>query len=169
MRNARTNIISARIIVMDKKCDACEFLSHPTPKTQILETEYWSIGLGNNHAYFGRAYVTLKKHKNSLSSLSNEEWSDFEEIVRKLEKAYKDAFGAEPLNWGCFMNHAFRTEPFNPHVHWHIFPRYKVAPVFDGTTFADPLFGNFYDNSAERIVSSETAERIASKLRQQLS
>jgi diadenosine tetraphosphate (Ap4A) HIT family hydrolase len=67
------------------------------------------------------------------------------------------------------MNHAFRTEPFNPHVHWHIFPRYKVAPVFDGTTFADPLFGNFYDNSAERIVSSETAERIASKLRQQLS
>ena len=113
MRDARTNVISARIIVMDKKCDTCEFLSHPTPKTQILETEYQSIGSGNNHAYFGRAYVTLKKHKNSLSSLSNEEWSDFEEIVRKLEKAYKDAFGAEPLNWGCFMNHAFRTEPFN--------------------------------------------------------
>lgn len=155
---------------MDKQCDACEFLNNPTPETQILDTQYWSVGIdGHNHAYFGRAYVTLKEHKGSLSGLSQEEWADFEEIIRKLEKAYKDAFGAEPLNWGCFMNHAFRTEPFNPHVHWHIYPRYKIAPEFDGTTFDDPLFGNFYDDKAKRIVSSETAEAIASRLRQQLS
>lgn len=154
---------------MDKKCDACGFLSNPTPETQILDTEYWSVGIdGKNHAYLGRAYVTLKEHKPRLSNLNQQEWTDFEEIVRKLEKAYKDAFDAEPLNWGCFMNHAFRSEPFNPHVHWHIFPRYKVAPVFDNITFNDSLFGNFYDDKTERIVSSETIERIASRLRGQL-
>ena len=153
---------------MDKICDACEFLKNPTPKTQLLETEYWSVGIGNNHAYLGRAYVTLRSHKGSLSSLSQEEWSDFQEVVRKLEKAYKAAFGAEPLNWGCFMNHAFGAEPFNPHVHWHIFPRYKSAPTIEGMTFDDPLFGNFYDNKAERIVSDEIVEKVASTLRQQL-
>lgn len=155
---------------MDKKCDACNFLSNPTPETQILETKYWSVGIdGKNHAYLGRAYVTLKEHKPSLSSLSQDEWEDFQDIVRKLESAYKDAFGAEPLNWGCFMNHAFRSEPFNPHVHWHVYPRYKKAQEINGIMFDDLLFGNFYDNTAERIVDEDTVKEVASRLRQQLS
>jgi diadenosine tetraphosphate (Ap4A) HIT family hydrolase len=154
---------------MDKQCDACGFLKNPSPETQILDTKYWSVGIdGHNHAYLGRAYVTLKEHKANLSSLSQDEWADFQEIVRKLEKAYKSAFGAEPLNWGCFMNHAFRTKPFNSHVHWHIFPRYEVAPVLDCITFDDSLFGEFYDNNAERPVSAETVEHIASTLRQHI-
>jgi diadenosine tetraphosphate (Ap4A) HIT family hydrolase len=154
---------------MDKKCDACGFLENPTPETQILETEYWSVGIdGRNHAYLGRAYVTLKEHKANLSSLSQDEWTDFQEIVRKLEKAYKSAFGAEPLNWGCFMNHAFRTKPFNSHVHWHVFPRYEIAPTIDSITFEDPLFGEFYNDNAEKLVSTEVVEHIASKLRQHI-
>lgn len=151
---------------MDKKCEACEFLKHP--KHQILITNHWNVGIGNNQAYFGRAYVTLRAHKGSLSDLSNEEWSEFQEIVRKLEKAYKEVFGAEPLNWGCFMNHAFRSEPFNPHVHWHIFPRYKVAPVLNGVSYDDPLFGNFYDDTAEHMVSDEVVEQIVTKLKERL-
>ena len=154
---------------MDKKCDACNFLSNSTSETQILKTQYWSVGVdGENHAYLGRAYVTLKEHKPSLSSLSQDEWKDFQDIVTKLESAYKDAFGAEPLNWGCFMNHAFRSEPFNPHVHWHIYPRYKNAQVINDITFDDPLFGNFYDDTAERLVSEDTVKEIVSRLRQQL-
>jgi diadenosine tetraphosphate (Ap4A) HIT family hydrolase len=80
--------------VVDKKCDLCEFLKESGPKTQILITKHWSVGLGNNHAYFGRAYATLRTHKGSLSSLDKEEWEDFEEVVRRLEKAYKEVFGA---------------------------------------------------------------------------
>lgn len=151
---------------MNKKCDACEFLKEP--EHQILVTNNWNVGIGNNQAYFGRAFVTLRTHKGSLSSLSDEEWSEFQEIVQKLEKAYKETFGAEPLNWGCFMNYAFRTEPFNPHVHWHIFPRYKVAPVLNGVVYEDSLFGNFYDDNAERLVSNEVVGQIVSKLKKHL-
>ncbi len=154
---------------MDKICDACEFLKAPNKKTQILETEYWNMGIDNrNHAYLGRAYVSLKQHKGSLSELSQAEWDDFHAIVKTLEKAYKSAFGAEPLNWGCFMNHAFRTKPFNSHVHWHIYPRYETAPVIDGITFEDPLFGEFYDNNAERFVDEKVVEHIATRLRQNI-
>lgn len=66
------------------------------------------------------------------------------------------------------MNHAFRSEPFNPHVHWHIFPRYHKAPEIAGITFDDPLFGNFYDDTAERIVSDEVVNQIAERLKEQL-
>jgi len=154
---------------MDKKCDICEFQKNPQPQTQLLLTKHWNAGIGNNHAYLGRAYVSLRTHKGSLSELSSEQWLEFHELVRKLESAYKQAFGAEPLNWGCFMNHAFRTEPFNPHVHWHVFPRYKTAPVVAGMTFDDPLFGNFYDDNAERLVSDGVAAEIAATLRKHIS
>lgn len=150
---------------MNKKCDACEFLINPNTKTQILETEYWTVGIGSNQAYFGRAYATLKSHKGSLSSLNDDEWLDFKVLVKKIESSYKDVFGAEPLNWSCCMNHAFREEPFNPHVHWHIYPRYKTAPQIDDVKYDDILFGNMYDSKAERIVSDEIVEHIASKLR----
>lgn len=149
---------------MDKKCEACEFLKKPNLKTRILLTKNWDIGIGNNQAYFGRAYMTLRNHKGSLGTLTKDEWNDFEETVLRIEKAYKSVYGAEPLNWGCYMNHAFREEPFNPHVHWHIYPRYRVAPVLDGVSYDDKLFGNFYDSEAERLVDDVTVEKIASKL-----
>lgn len=149
---------------MDKKCDACEFLKKP--QNQILEAKYWCVGIGDNHAYLGRAFITLRSHKAKLGELNNEEWQEFQDIIGKLEVAYKQSLGAEPLNVGCFMNHAFRTDPANPHVHWHVYPRYKKAPEIDGVAYDDPLFGNFYDDNATRIVSDKIVEKIATKLRE---
>lgn len=151
---------------MSQNCDVCEFLEKP--KHQILLTDKWSIGLGNNHAYLGRAYVTLRTHKASLGELDDGDWREFEELVRKLENAYAKAFRAVPLNWGCFMNNAFQEEPVHPHVHWHIFPRYKQAPEFANITFDDPLYGHHYDPKAERNVSDEVVGQIADKLKQYL-
>lgn len=153
---------------MTKKCDACDFLRNPNPTTQILETEYWNVGVGNNHAYFGRAYATLKSHTGSLAAMSEQEWTDFQTLVATVEKSYKEVFGAEPLNWGCYMNHAFREKPYNPHVHWHIYPRYSKSPEVDGVIYEDPNFGSMYDSNAERIVGDEVVAQIAEKLRQNI-
>lgn len=148
---------------MDENCDACGFLKKP--KHQILVTEHWNVGLGNNQAYLGRAFVTLRTHKPSLGELSVEEWKDFEELVRRLEVAYISAFGAEPLNWGCYMNNAYRVNPAHPHVHWHIFPRYRTTPEIEGVLFEDKLFGEFYDNEAEYLVDDNFVSKIASILK----
>lgn len=153
---------------MNKKCDACDFLANPDPAVQILETKFWSVGLGPNQAYFGRAYMTLRNHKENLSSLSDEEWEDYRDAVRKLEKVYKDLLGAEPLNWSCCMNHAFREEPFNPHVHWHIYPRYSKVPEIDGVEYPDENFGNMYVSTKERMVDGEIVEKLAARLRNHL-
>ena len=151
---------------MDKKCDACEFLKEP--KNQILITENWSVGIGNDHPYLGRAFVTLKKHKGKISELNSDEWREFQEIVGKLEVAYRNAFGADVLNLECNMNHAFKSEPFNPHIHWHIYPRYKTAPEVAGIVFDDPLFGSHIDEDMVRIVSDEVVKQIATTLKQHI-
>ncbi|MEI7632567.1 MAG: hypothetical protein WCJ60_04605 [bacterium] len=101
-----------------------------------------------------------------MGQLSAEEWQDFQSIIGKLETAYKDAFGADVLNIECNMNHAFKTEPFNPHIHWHIYPRYKIAPEIAGKTFEDPLFGSHIDEDKVNIVSDEVVQQIVAKLKQ---
>ena len=139
---------------MNTDCHVCQLLKEPSE--QLLETKNWTVGVGNNQAYFGRAYVTLRTHKSSLGDLNKEEWAEFEEIVHQLETAYKAAFNAVPLNWGCFMNNAFRNGESNSHVHWHIFPRYRKAPELNGVIYDDPLYGEHYDPQAERPVDDET-------------
>ncbi len=148
---------------MNQNCDICAFLEKP--KHQIFLTDRWSVGLGNKQAYLGRAYVTLRAHKGSLGELDGDDWREFEGLVRKLESAYSKAFSAVPLNWGCFMNNAFQEDPAHPHVHWHIFPRYKQPPTLAGITFDDPFYGHHYNPKAERNVSDEVVEQIAEKLR----
>lgn len=153
---------------MDSVCDVCRFLNDKPLKNQILTTQHWTVGIVSDQPYLGRGLITLFDHKASLGELSDEEWQEFHEIVRKLEPAYEKAFGAKPLNIGCFMNHGYRDDPPHPHVHWQIFPRYKVAPVLDGVTYEDHLYGSFYDDSAERLVGDEVVEQIVAKLKEHL-
>jgi diadenosine tetraphosphate (Ap4A) HIT family hydrolase len=148
---------------MNQDCDACKFLAKPSHP--ILLTQHWSVELGNDQVYLGRAYVSLRTHKGSLSELSAEEWEDFQAVVRKLENAYHKAFGAEPLNWACLMNNAFRNDPGNPHVHWHVWPRYRKAVTLAGITFDDAVYGEHYDITAVRNVSDEVVDEIATQLK----
>jgi len=67
------------------------------------------------------------------------------------------------------VNHAFKTEPFNPHVHWHIYPRYKITPEVAGVVFDDPLFGSHIDEDKVNMVSDEVLDEIALMLQKELS
>jgi diadenosine tetraphosphate (Ap4A) HIT family hydrolase len=141
-------------------CQAIVKLDHP-----VLHTDRWVVDLGSNAAYFGRAYVTLRRHETSLVALDATDWQDFREIVRVLELAYGDLFGAGPVNWACLMNNAFRDGGADPHVHWHVFPRYRKPVVFDGQTFTDQRYGEHYDPDAVVEIDSATLDRLAVTLR----
>ncbi len=150
---------------MMQNCDVCQFLENKPLKNQILTTEYWTVGIIPDQPYLGRAIITLLDHKSSLGKLTRGEWEEFETIVPKLENAYKQAFGAEPLNMGCFMNHSYRNDPPHPHVHWHIFPRYKQPIELQGLTFEDTRYGSFYDDDARRPVGQEVIKEIVKRLK----
>lgn len=138
------------------------------PANPILRTEYWNVELAPNHAYLGRAYVTLLKHKASLSELASAEWQDFEALVKKLEFAYREAFSADPLNWSCLMNNAYQDKPYNPHVHWHLIPRYENPVQIGGLTFEDEEFGHMFAPFKERLVDDHVVEEIAKKIKSYL-
>lgn len=153
---------------MNPNCDVCQFLENKPLKNQILTTKYWTVGVIPDQPYLGRALITLLDHKGSLGQLTPEEWQEFEDMVPKLERAYKQAFGAEPLNMGCFMNHGYRDDPPHPHVHWQIFPRYKDPVELKGIVFEDDRYGRFYDDDARRPVDQSVVEEIVTRLKASL-
>ena len=127
--------------------------------------DYWSVGIGNDQPYLGRAYCTLKRRVGKLSELRAGEWDDLKSIFGELEKRYKSVLGAGVINIECNMNHAFKSEPYNPHIHWHIYPRYKSPVEVGGVIFEDTLFGSHIDENLVNLVDDRVVEEIVSKLK----
>ena len=121
-----------------KDCEICPIIEthNGGEDVQVLQTEYWRAVLDADQRTLGKMFVTLLEHKESISELSDDEWRDLHEIMKRLEDSVKRAFGPSHFNWQCLMNNAVVTdEP--THVHWHFHPRYKAPVEFDGEIFYD--------------------------------
>ena len=132
----------------------------------VLETKFWKAILINEQAYLGRCVVLLKRDCANLSSLTSGEWQDFHEnIIKRLESALKNAFGATMFNWSCLMNNAYQEENPKPYVHFHFRPRYKDRVIFKGEEFLDSEFGYHYNPKGKHIVSTKTLKEIFEKIK----
>lgn len=97
--------------------------------------------------------------------MTNEEWVDFGKVVEIYESALKKCFNATYFNWGCFLNDAYRNEPYNAQVHWQVRPRYEKSGNFEGNTFKDDEFGHqFLRKDMEVILSDEMINKVYNKL-----
>ena len=147
------------------ECISCQ---KPNYNELIFETKFWKVILASDQAYLGRCYITLKRHSGDLAELTDEEWLDFSELVKRLESALKKSFNATMFNWTCLMNNAYQNEPPNPHIHWHFRPRYNHKVEFAGLTFKDPEFGHHYDRARKQEVSNDVKRKILEKIRENL-
>ncbi len=148
---------------MQSSCNICPLLEHPSH--QVLVTEYWAVNLGKDQLYLGRSFVTIREHKGRLADLGPEEWEDFGNVVHMLENAYKEAFGALPVNWTCMLNHSYKKEPVDPHIYWHVFPRYKDQVMVSGIEFRDDEYGEHYSLDKTHVVTDDVIDEIVAKLK----
>lgn len=94
--------------------------------------------------------------------------SEWLEVVRELEEALCLAFGATMFNWSCYMNHAHREKPYNPHLHWWAVPRFEHPVTLGGHVFTDPHFGSPYDHDRWADVSVALRAEIVERLQRAL-
>lgn len=137
---------------------------------QIFESKYWKVELSGDQLYLGRAYVICKAKRESMSELTDDEFSDLHTVIKKYEDLLKKTFGATLFNWTCLMNHAYREKPYSPQVHFHVRPRYENDVRIGDTVFHDPNFGDHYhlQDSMSNRVSEETLAEILKRLRSRL-
>lgn len=133
-----------------KKVDCSGCKSSNKDLDFITETKHWKVFLNPEQAYLGRCVVILKRHCGALTFMTDEEWGDFITLVKRLESACKKSLGATLFNWTCLMNKSYQNKPPNPHVHWHLRPRYNKSLKLFGVTFEDTEFGHHYARELER-------------------
>ena len=151
-----------------KECEICPLLVGQTAADDnvILQTERWVAVLDKNQCYLGKSFITLRRHKETLSDLNEADWMELHHVIRQLERAVKEAFGADVCNWECLMNNAVKAgRP--THVHWHLHPRYLGGTRFAGEDFPDPKWPRHLED-AVHMVGDETFREIMQALRSRL-
>ena len=133
----------------------------------IFETPYWIIFLAPNQSNIGTCVVALKRHYGTLDGLIDDEWLDFGNIVKNLERSLKELFKPTMFNWGALMNADYLKENPDPHIHWHFIPRYRHEVEFEGHTFDDQYFGSMHPRPIMEVpenVRIKIIEKIKEKL-----
>jgi diadenosine tetraphosphate (Ap4A) HIT family hydrolase len=148
-------------------CDICRLLGPGENDDLVVsQTPFWRVALASEQVYLGRAYVTARRHVSSVPHLTGEEWLDLRQVWADYEQRVREVCGpAEPFNWGCLLNNTFRETQPQPHVHWHVRPRYALAPTILGRTWPDPNFGYHYRHGVERAVTQAELSQLARMLR----
>lgn len=150
-------------------CPICSWTSEEIDYPFVFETKLWRVVLAPNQCLVGRCAVHLKRHAGDLADLTQEELVEWLTLVRSFENAIRIAFGATMFNWSCYMNHSYREEIPDPHIHWWAVPRYNRIVTIGDWIFTDPDFGNPYDHYRWREVPREIHHQIAVKIQQAIS
>ena len=149
------------------KCDWCS-LTEEDKQFQVYESRSWSVFLSDEQDYIGRCILVLKRHCNSMSELTGDEWNELNDLVCKLEACLKAVLGATLCNWSCLMNDFYKETSPDPHLHIHLRPRYDKPVVLNGNTYTDSEFGHHYALNKSGTIPAEDREEVFIRLKEWL-
>lgn len=109
----------------------------------LYKGKYWKVVFVDwSQEFLGDCIIS--SNKESLSELTNEEWTELGILEKELERVAKKLFNATMFNFACLMNNAYRDNE-KPHVHFHFIPRYKKEVKIFNKIYKDKHFGyNFW-------------------------
>lgn len=96
----------------------------------IFESEHWTWSLRPLQPTLGAGVLALKRYAESFSDITEEEGKDLAVIIRVIEGRLKQAYDYDKINYLMLMM-------VDPHVHFHIIPRYSEAIEFEGISLQD--------------------------------
>ncbi|MEM9749008.1 MAG: GNAT family N-acetyltransferase [Actinomycetota bacterium] len=114
-------------------------------------TERWKVVLHPDQTTPGSLLIVSLRHVAKVGDLTTDETEEFFALFRRAEAALEHELGAAHVTLSCLRNWAFRSDdpdpPWldgrpNPHVHWHLVPRYAEPVTIDDDTFVDDDFGH---------------------------
>lgn len=148
-------------------CDWCN-LSEKEKQYLVCETAFWSVFLSDEQDYIGRCILVSKRHCGSLSELTEEEWEELRQLIRKVETCFKTVLGATLCNWSCLMNSFYKNPLPDPHLHIHVRPRYDGPVTVNGRTYIDSEFGHHYARTRSGSIPLEDREVVFARLKEWL-
>lgn len=128
------------------------------PKTLLREFEYWCVLARPAQVTLGALVLVAKSNATSLATLPPEAFAELKLCCSSIDVALKHFRDFNKLNYLALMM-------VDPHVHFHVLPRYATEQEYDGITFQDAGWPGPPDLKS----APELPETTRSKLYQALS
>lgn len=125
------------------------------PATLIADFTHWAVLLRPAQPTLGALVLAAKSDATAFGDLPAEAHAQLAEVTRAIENALRAGVGYEKLNYLMLMM-------VDPHVHFHVLPRYEGERSAHGMTVADAGWPGQPDLShALKLDEAQTAALIA--------
>ena len=100
------------------------------PATLVREFGQWVVLLRPAQATLGALVLAAKSDATAFSQLPGEAFAELHQAVSTIERGLEHFRRFERINYLMLMM-------VDPHVHFHVFPRYSRTQTWNGVDFAD--------------------------------
>ncbi len=100
------------------------------PHTLIREYDHWCVLLRPQQPTLGSLVLVCTQDETAFSQISQSAFSELKNVTRNIETSLMAFRPFEKINYLMLMM-------VDPHVHFHVLPRYKSVQTFDGIEFPD--------------------------------
>ena len=100
------------------------------PETTVAEYPLWCVLLRPAQATLGALVLVSKSEAKAFGELDAAAFLELGRVVRDTETALKSFRSHDRINYLMLMM-------VDPHVHFHVLPRYSGDQTFEGATFVD--------------------------------
>ena len=100
------------------------------PDTLVAEYRHWVVLLRPDQPTLGSLILAAKGDAQAFSALPAEAFAELPAVVGAVEAALTAAVDYQKINYLMLMM-------VDPHVHWHVVPRYEGERSAEGVTVSD--------------------------------
>jgi diadenosine tetraphosphate (Ap4A) HIT family hydrolase len=128
------------------------------PASLLREYTNWVVLLRPVQPTLGSLVLACKEDASSLGAVSATAYAELSVATAELERALRAAFDYQKLNYLALMM-------VDPHVHFHVIPRYSEAREFEGSTFVDAAWPKPPDLTSALALSQAQMSALHAALR----
>ena len=129
------------------------------PKALVAEYERWVVMLREQQVTLGALVLICREPATAFSRISAAAFGELATATRSIETALARAFAYEKINYLMLMM-------VDPHVHFHVVPRYGGVREFAGVSFADPGWPRVPDLSHAVGLAGPVRARLLTLMRE---
>lgn len=101
------------------------------PETLVADYDNWVVLLRPQQVTLGALILACKEPATAFAEIGQAAFSSLKIVTGDIESVLSGAFAYDKINYLMLMM-------VDPHVHFHVLPRYAETRTFGGLSFADP-------------------------------
>lgn len=128
------------------------------PSSLLHEYARWVVLLRPAQPTLGSLVLACKEEATSLGAVSSAAYAEISTAIADLERALRQAFDFRKINYLALMM-------VDPHVHFHVIPRYSEPREFDGVRCEDAAWPRPPDLSRTIPLTAAQMSALQARLR----